>query len=120
MTIAHTSLESINILLNELRPLLLEAGIPNSQIRLKSKKPTIVTLNRAFDWLHNLKLSKEYREMEYIFGLLSPEIWKRYQLFEIIDLEEQKLLNNAKKKLLKRWRNNRPTTLGTKKVKNHE
>jgi len=109
-----TSLESVNKLIDELRSVLLAAGI---HIKFKSKNPTIPTLNRAFDWLHDLKLSEEYKYMKYVYSLRPPDTWRRYELFEIEGLAEQELLKKAIKNLLKRWRIKRPTTLGTKKSK---
>lgn len=107
--VAKTANETINSLLDEMRPLLLIAGVPKEQIRVRSGKPQIQTLSRAFDWLHDLKMSLEYRAMVIVWKLLPESTWKRYDLYQITGLREQELLKTAKKKLLKLWKTKRPS-----------
>ncbi len=103
-----TAAESINILLTEVKSTLLMAGVPEKCLQIKDGKHRIDAYNRAFDWLHNLKLSVEYINLLKIRGLLPEATWRRYDAFEITDLREQILLSEAKRKLLKRWTHKRP------------
>lgn len=108
MTVALTGLETMDNLLNEMRPLLLVVGVPEEQINIQSSKHRADALARAFDWLHDLKMSSEYKHTAHIRSLLPEKVWKRYKLFAIEDLREQVLLNISKKDLLKKWRTKRP------------
>ncbi len=98
-----TAIESINILLNEVKPALLIAGVPEGCIRIKEGKHRIDAYNRAFDWLHNLKMSIEYINLLKVRALLPEATWRRYETFGLTDLREQILLSEAKRGLLKRW-----------------
>lgn len=106
--VANTSGETINSLLDEMRPLLIVAGIPQKQIRIRDGRLQIKTLSAAFDWLHDFKMSSEYEELVAVWGLLPEATWKRYKLFEIQDLREQVLLAEAVKKIARKWRSKRP------------
>lgn len=110
--VANTSWESLEVLFNEMRPILVKAGI---QAYLRQRKYRIDALNRAFDWLHRLKMSKEYREFLNIWLLLPEEVWKRYKLFQISELREQELLKEASRKLRIRWQAKRPAIFNKKK-----
>jgi len=103
-----TAIESINSLLDEMKPMLLLAGVPIECLKIKNKKYRIDACNRAFDWLHNLKISPEYEKITKVRALLPEKTWERYDLFEIIDLREQVLLSKAKRELLRKWNIKRP------------
>ncbi len=103
-----TAVESINALLNEVKPALLIAGVLEGCIKIKEGKHRIDAYNRAFDWLHNLKMSAEYTNLLKVRGLLPEATWRRYEAFEITDLREQILLSEAKRKLLSCWCKKRP------------
>ncbi len=103
-----TATESINFLLDEVKPALLMIGVPKQCIRIKEGKHRIDAYNRAFDWLHDLKMSAEYINLLKVRALLPEGTWRRYDAFEITDLREQILLSEAKRKLLKRWSHKRP------------
>jgi len=102
-----------------MRPLLLVAGVPEEQIRIRSGKHRIDTLTRSFDWLHYLELSPEYEELAKVWRLLPESTWKHYDLFEIEGLREQGLLTVAKKKLLKKWKTKRPSIFNKDKKRKH-
>jgi len=106
-----TAIESINKLLDEVRPTLLLAGVPKECIKIKKRdKPyRIDACNRAFDWLHNLKMAYEFTDLIAARALLPEETWARYELFEIEGLREQGILVEAQRALLKKWTTKRPT-----------
>lgn len=105
---AKTSSESISSLLDTMRSLLIVAGIPKEQIRIRKGKPRIETLSKAFDWLHNLKISPAFEDLIKVWKLLPEAIWARYKLYQIEGLKEQELLIIASKKVLKLWKTKRP------------
>lgn len=100
---------TIEKLLDDMRPLLLAAGVPKAQVHMRRGAFRINTCNVSFDWLHNIAMSTAYKDMVYAHGLRPQEIWDRYKLLEIEGLAEQVLLSRASKALLKRWRKQRPT-----------
>jgi len=106
---ARTTIES---LLSKMRDILLVANVPGHQINMRSCAFKIDTCTRAFDWLHDLYLSLEYEGIVKVYRLLPPEIWTRYKTLGIDGLAEQILLEKAAKKLLKRWRKQRPNMFG--------
>lgn len=59
-------------------------------------------------------MSHEYKEVIAVYALLQPEIWERYKLFEVEGLREQKLLEEASKLLVRKWRTKRPKLFGKK------
>lgn len=97
-----------------MKPLLVSAGIPARQINIRNPKAKVDTLLKAFDWLHDVKISVEYTDMEYVWNLVPPERWDRYEKLGIEGLREQEMLEKAKKALLKLWKTNRPKIFGTK------
>jgi hypothetical protein len=106
--IAQTSIESINELLGQLKEPLLQAGVPEEQIRVRNTKHKVKVCSRAFDWLHDVKISPEMVTFRDVRGLLPEETWRRYKLLEIEGLREQELLAQASKALRARWRKKRP------------
>lgn len=100
-----------------MRPLLRVAGVPPKQINIRIDNAKLDTLLKAFDWLHNVKLSKEWEDIEYAWALLPEETWRKYKLFDIQDLREQVILESAQKALRKLWKTNRPRIFGTAKEK---
>ena len=97
-----------------MKPLLISARVPARQINIRNPKAKIDTLLNAFDWLHDVKMSKEYENIEYVWGLVTPETWERYEKLNITGLREQNMLESAQKALLKLWKTNRPKIFGTK------
>ena len=75
---------------------------------MRSGKLQVATLQKAFDWLHDLYMSPIYSNVKDFYALLPEEIWKRYELFEVEGLREQVLLDDASRKLLQVWRSKRP------------
>lgn len=102
------ALESLEILLKEVRPLLLIAKIPKHQLRIRNQNHQVASLARAFDWLHNLKMSPEYDRLKWVRGLLPEETWRKYDLHQLEGLQEQILLRIAIKDLQNKWRKKRP------------
>lgn len=114
---ARTSLED---LLNQMREVLVVSGIQEDQIRMRSGNHKIKTCVKAFDWLHDLFMSKEYKEVKRIWDLLPAKIWARYKSFGIEDTREQNLLVAAGKKLNKKWKQKRPRLFGKDRPKDLE
>jgi len=106
--VAKTSSETLKGLLNSMRHMLVVAGVPKEQIRVRDGKLQITTLSKAFDWLHNLKMSPEFSELVKIRKLLPETTWKRYKLYDIEGLREIALLEAASKKVVKFWKSGRP------------
>lgn len=103
---------SIEKLLKDMQPVLLAAGVPKNQIRLRSGRHKIETCAKAFDWLHDVFMSPEYIQMNYIWSLLPAEVWQRYDRLGITETREQGLLLIAQKNLLKLWKRSRPRLFG--------
>lgn len=104
--------ESLTGLLIIMKPILLAAGIPEEQIRMRNGRHQIKTCAKTYDWLHDLYMSNDYSGVRAIWKLVDPETWRRYKLFEIEGLKEQELLEHASKKLRKAWKTKRPRLLG--------
>jgi len=107
--VAQTSNETINGLLEEMKPMLIVAGVPKGQIRVRDGRLQIKTLSAAFDWLHDFRMSEEFSELVKVRKLLPEATWKRYKLYEIDGLREQKLLEVAMKKVARKWKSKRPS-----------
>ncbi len=120
LMIARTSDETINSLLDEMRPLLIVAGVPKGQIRVRSGKLQIATLSKAFDWLHNLKMSPTFEDLIKVWKLRPESTWGRYKLYQIDGLKEQELLGVASKKVLKLWKTKRPLIFNKDRKRNEE
>jgi len=105
---ALTAVESIDLLLDEVQNTLLLIGVPIACIKIKDKKHRTDACVRAFDWLHNLRMSPEYSDYCKVRALLPEETWQKYALFNITDLQEQKLLSQVGRALLKKWNTKRP------------
>ena len=104
-------------LINEMRPHLLRANVPERQTTMPegdAKRIHMKTYVKVFDWLHNLKLSDEYRGVLSIWNLLPEAIWTNYKTFGIKGHKEQILLEQAQAKLRKAWKQNRPSFFGRK------
>jgi len=95
-----------------MKKILLVAGSPKHQIRMRSGRHKIPTCAKAFDWLHNLFLHPDYIELIRIYALCKPELWYAYESMGITGLREQVLLEEASKKVLKLWRTKRPQLFG--------
>lgn len=116
--------DDIAKLLDELKFLLVESGVPEHQVRMprtvigEAEQPADPlriqsdTYVKAFDWLHNLSISDEYAKVVKVKALLSQHIWDMYKLQELRGLQEQILLEKAQIKLRKLWKQNRPTFFG--------
>jgi len=106
--LAKTSMEIIKKLLSELKPTFLLAGVPEEQLRVRNTKHSTAACARAFDWLHDIKISSELSRWKEVRSLVSEITWKKYILFEFEGLREQELLIRASKALKARWRKKRP------------
>ena len=106
--LAKTSMEIIKSLLFELKYTLVLAGVPEEQVRVRNTKHSTAACARAFDWLHDIKISNELAHWQDIRGLLPEATWEKYILFSFEGLREQELLIKASKALKARWRKKRP------------
>lgn len=109
-------MDKLKKLLEEMNELLLIAGVPKYQIAIRYSKPKTDTLLNAFDWLHDLFISPEFTQLKYVWDLLPEERWAAYELFDIIELREQVMLEKAKKAVLHKWKMQRPRLFGRKNV----
>jgi hypothetical protein len=113
--------EEVEKLLDELRFVLVESGVPEHQVQmprtdngdpadpLRIQSDTYI---KAFDWLHNLSISSAYAGVLKVKALLPQHIWDMYKLQGLRGLQEQLLLDKAQIKLRKLWKQNRPTFFG--------
>ena len=101
-------------LLDEMRTVLLEVGVPAKQINIRTESPKPATLLKAFDWLHDIKISPQWDKFMYAWNLLPGKTWRQYKILEIEGLREQLILESAKKALLSLWKTKRPQIFGTK------
>lgn len=100
-------------LLGEYSRILRFAGIPEQQINVaKGPKYKVHHFVKAFDWLHDFILSHEMSEWKRIRSMREESSWIIYNLVGIEGLQEQVLLQEASKNLLKRWRQKRPRMFG--------
>lgn len=104
--------EKLTKLLGIVRPILLVSGVPEKRLTIDVKRKKLKTLVDAYDWLHDLSMSHEFLDAVKVRALVSEEVWQRYEILEIRDLQEQILWKKAKENLLKRWRNKRPNIFG--------
>ena len=106
--IAKTSSESLQSLLDGARITLIAAGVPPLQINIRKKKFQISSYVKAYDWLHDLKLSEEYTNYVKVRALLPEETWTNYITCNYTGLAEMDMLLLAGSKLKKRWKKDRP------------
>lgn len=100
-------------LLEEQAPFLRIAGVPEQQINVaKGPNYKVHHYVRAFDWLHEFILSDELAAWKRVRAMRPEETWKHYDLIGVEGLREQELLQEASKKLLRRWRLKRPRMFG--------
>jgi hypothetical protein len=95
-----------------MKPYLVAAGVPEGQIRMACGNHKIKTCIAAFDWLHNIYMSKEYKALVFAWDLLPPIVWNRYKMFELQGMREQLILESAVGPVLKLWRDKRPRIFG--------
>jgi len=118
--VAPDTRDTITSLLDKMRPVLLAAKIPASQVNMKSGRFRIDTCSKAFDWLHDLYMSDDYKNVYNIWKLVSAETWERYKIYGIEGLKEQEIIEEYGKALLLAWRNKRPKLFGPNKVVEEE
>lgn len=108
------SWKTIERLLNEMRPLLIEVGIRNAVMPVVDPEVNIALslMNDSFDWLHRLYLSPEYKAALRIFLCVPASHWEGYRANNIHNLREQVLLAEKAMPLRKLWRTNRPAFFG--------
>lgn len=100
-------------LLRSISSMLKLAGIPKHQINVaQGPRYNSSHFARAFDWLHEFKLSDEFVALEYAWSLRPPEVWSHYEIIGVEGLAEQVILEKAKKAVQARWRQKRPRMFG--------
>jgi hypothetical protein len=114
-----TALEDLENLLHEMKPVLLAAGIPERQLKIRkrpeSKDYKTGTLHKAFDFLHEIKISPQYAKAQAAWKLLPPKTWHHYKILGICGLREQVILKTASQALLPLWTTKRPRIFGKEK-----
>jgi hypothetical protein len=107
------SRNDVECLLNNWAWILRIAGVPEQQINVcKGPRYKVNHFVKAFDWLHEFILSAEMVEWQLIRAMRVEATWAHYDLMEVEGLQEQILLQEASKNLLKRWRQKRPRMFG--------
>lgn len=109
--------DNVQSLINEMRPLLLQAGIPERQIIMPDAKPEEIKSERyieIFDWLHDLRMSPEWASAAKARSLVKEYVWANYKATGVQGLQEQIILEAANIKLRKAWKRDRPFFFGRK------
>lgn len=113
------SWKKVETLIDEMRKLLLLAGIPERQITMPTtdpdNTPAVIPLaryNEIYDWLHMLLMSDEWAMVVSARQLVPDSVWDYYQLHDIKGQQEQLVLEKHLVKLRKRWKQNRPSFFG--------
>jgi len=105
--------EDLESLMAELAPHLRRAGVSETQINIaKGPNYKVHHYVKAYDWLHDFKLSDEYAEYDRVWAMRPPEVWLNYEMLGVEGLQEQVLLQEAGAVLIKRWRVKRPRMFG--------
>lgn len=106
----------VETLLEQMKPLLIEAGVPERQVAMpKGKLPEEIPIPhyvKAFDWLHNLATSPEWTELKRIKALCPDHVWAAYKAQQITGLREQLMLQSAQLAVRKLWKFKRPSLFG--------
>ena len=118
--LAQDARDSITSLLDKMRPVLLASKVPATQIHMKRGRFRIDTCIKAYDWLHDLYISDEYKKVYNVWKLVDPATWKRYELHGFEGLREQLLVEELGKGLLRAWRDKRPKLFGPDKINEDE
>lgn len=108
--------ENVEKLLSDMRPLLLQAGIPERQTLMPTgREPDRIKLEvyvEAFDWLHRIYTSGEWAATVKARKLVPEERWATYKAHGFTGLQEQLILESANIKLRKVWKFQRPSFFG--------
>jgi hypothetical protein len=112
----QTAWSQVESLLNELRPLLVEAGIQEHQVKMPTGREVdeipIPQYVKAFDWLHELKISREWEVLLAAKALLPQLAWDNYKALGMRGLREQVILESAQLAIRKAWKDKRPSFFG--------
>lgn len=107
---------NVESLLLDMKPLLVEAGVPERQVKMPANRPAdeikIDQYTKAFDWLHLLYTSPEWEALVKAKAQLPQNVWDRYKAHRITGLEEQKILEAAQLGIRRAWKINRPSFFG--------
>ena len=107
------SRDDVKRLLEGSAHLLVMVGVPSEQINVCSgPRYRVNHFIKAFDWLHDFILSDEYVEVARVWNMRRPSDWANYAFLGVEGLQEQVLMQEAGRKLLKRWRLKRPRMFG--------
>lgn len=87
------------------------AKVPEKQLVLP-EKAKFDRVNKAFNWLEELTKCPELETLKKAYALRPPEVWARYESWEIEGLAEQLVLESAAKAFLKQWKHDRPRLFG--------
>lgn len=112
--------ETLEHLLDIMRPYLKAAGIPPGQINARAGKHKTDTLGKAFDWLHDLYIHPDYAHHQYVYNLVPSETWKRYRLHGVTGLQEQALLILSSKIIRSLWKTKRPALFRRDKIEKRD
>lgn len=114
----QTAWDNVEALLWQMRPLLVEAGVPERQVQMPTgRDPSEIKIPqyvKAFDWLHELRISREWQTLVAAKALLPQSAWDNYKAMGMHGLREQLILESAQLAIRKAWKTKRPTFFGCK------
>lgn len=120
MGVAQSCRESLETLMAEMQPVLLACGVPEEQARVANRRLKPEGFGKAFDWLHQIKMSEGYKKALKAWKLVSPDTWKMYAIQGFEGMQEQLLLEKAAKELLPLWKQKRPSIFGKDRPRDKE
>ena len=107
----------ISTLLDEMRPLLIEAGIHSSMLKMPDiydiKDEKVTSLRQALKWTRNIYFGL-YKQLEDVKDFLPQSVWDNHLQFGAYDLAEMRLLRQFQTRIRKTWYNTRPGFFLTK------
>lgn len=107
--------KQIESMMKELRPHLKRAGVSERAVRMPTGDITQIKPDlqiKAIEFVLMVIESIEFLEVTRIRDLLSEEMWDRYELLELKNLQEQILYEKAIANLKQLWQSGRPSYFG--------
>lgn len=105
--------KQILYLLELMRPLLMESGVPEDRLQMPTGDVRRVRCGAPSTWIREL-YDGPWMAANKIKRLLPQERWDYYKLQGFEDMREQLLLADALKVLRQAWKTGRPTFFGRK------
>ena len=100
-------------LLEAMRPLLIEAGIPEDKLQMPKGDTRRIRCGAPLEWILAI-YQGPWQAADKIKKLLPPERWEYYKMQGFEDMREQILLAEKLTELRQAWKTNRPKFFGRK------